>query len=48
MAGMPFRLGLAVRVAAEVIQAEVSVRALVVSLSLGGYVAMELAHRHPQ
>lgn len=48
LAGMPFRLGLAVRAVADVINVEAGGRALVVGLSLGGYVAMELAHRHPQ
>jgi pimeloyl-ACP methyl ester carboxylesterase len=48
LAGMPFRLGRAVRVAADVINAQADGCALVVGLSLGGYVAMELAHRHPE
>jgi pimeloyl-ACP methyl ester carboxylesterase len=43
----PWSFGAAVEVVARTIEREARGRALVVGLSLGGYVAMRLAHRHP-
>jgi pimeloyl-ACP methyl ester carboxylesterase len=44
----PFTLEAAARTAADVIDAEAGGRAIVVGLSLGGYVAMDLAARWPE
>ena len=46
---IPFRLDAAVETLAEVIHREArNARALVVGISLGGYVAMEFGARHPE
>jgi pimeloyl-ACP methyl ester carboxylesterase len=47
LAHMPFTFAAAVQTLVELIQHEARSRALVAGLSLGGYVAIELAHRHP-
>jgi len=47
-AGEPFTLAGAVEAVASTIRAEAGGRAVVVGLSLGGYVAMDLAARHPE
>jgi pimeloyl-ACP methyl ester carboxylesterase len=47
-ATMPFTIPAAARVVGELIDAEANGRALVVGASLGGYVAIDLAHRHPE
>jgi pimeloyl-ACP methyl ester carboxylesterase len=47
LAQMPFTFAAAVQTLADVIEQEAGGRALVVGVSLGGYVAMELAHRRP-
>jgi pimeloyl-ACP methyl ester carboxylesterase len=47
LAGQPFTLGAASDELARVIEAAGSGRAIVVGLSLGGYVAMDLAARRP-
>jgi pimeloyl-ACP methyl ester carboxylesterase len=47
LAGVPFRLETTVSGIAGLIDREARGRALVVGLSLGGYVAMELAARYP-
>ena len=47
LAHMPFTFAAAVQTLADVIEREARGRALVVGVSLGGYVAMELARRHP-
>ena len=44
----PFRLEEAVRVVIESLRYQTRNRALIVGLSLGGYVAMACAHEHPQ
>jgi pimeloyl-ACP methyl ester carboxylesterase len=44
----PFRLEEAVRVVIESIRYQTRNQALIVGLSLGGYVAMACAHEHPQ
>jgi len=46
-AHMPFTFAAAVQTLAELIRHEAQGQALVAGLSLGGYVAIELAHRHP-
>ncbi len=48
LAAQAFRLGRAVDQVARIIDGVAEGRAIVVGLSLGGYVAMELAARHPQ
>jgi pimeloyl-ACP methyl ester carboxylesterase len=48
LAHIPFTFAAAVQTLAEVIERETRGYALVVGLSLGGYVAMELARRHPE
>jgi pimeloyl-ACP methyl ester carboxylesterase len=45
---VPFQMDSALREIARVIDLEAGGRALVVGLSLGGYVAMEFAARHPE
>ncbi|MHB8410832.1 MAG: alpha/beta fold hydrolase [Candidatus Acidiferrales bacterium] len=45
---VPFRLGDAVARIAEVLDREAKGRALIVGLSLGGYIAMEFGACHPQ
>jgi pimeloyl-ACP methyl ester carboxylesterase len=45
---IPFTFSAAVQTLVDVIERETRGRALVVGLSLGGYVAMELARRHPE
>jgi pimeloyl-ACP methyl ester carboxylesterase len=47
LAGMRFRLQDAVRQIADVVDKAASGRAIIVGLSLGGYVVMEFAHQHP-
>jgi pimeloyl-ACP methyl ester carboxylesterase len=47
-ADMPFTISGASRIVAELIEAEANGRALVVGASLGGYVAIDLIHRHPE
>jgi pimeloyl-ACP methyl ester carboxylesterase len=47
LAGQPFRLADAARQVADVVDAHASGRALLVGLSLGGYVAVSLAHWSP-
>lgn len=47
LAHVPFTLAAAVQTLAELIRQETPGRALVAGLSLGGYVAIELAARHP-
>jgi len=44
----PFRLEEAIRVVIESLRYQTRNRALIVGLSLGGYVAMACAHEHPQ
>ena len=44
----PFRLEVAVQVVIESLRYQTRKRALIVGLSLGGYVAMACAHEHPQ
>lgn len=46
-ADTPFTFDAAVKMLAELIQQELGGRALVAGLSLGGYIAIELADRHP-
>lgn len=46
-AGVPFSFAAAAERIADLIREEAGGRALVAGLSLGGYVAIELAHRHP-
>lgn len=48
LADMPFTFSAAAQTLAEVIRQEANGRALVAGLSLGGYVAMELASRSPE
>jgi pimeloyl-ACP methyl ester carboxylesterase len=48
LASMPFTFAAAAESLAEIIRQEARGRALVVGLSLGGYIAMELAHRAPE
>ncbi len=48
LAHLPFSFSYAVRVLADLIQQEGNGLALVAGLSLGGYVAIELAHHHPE
>jgi pimeloyl-ACP methyl ester carboxylesterase len=48
LAGAPFTFESAVATVASAIDAEAGGHALVVGLSLGGYVAIEHAHRHPE
>jgi pimeloyl-ACP methyl ester carboxylesterase len=48
LAGVPFRMETAVRRLPDLIGREAGGRALVVGLSLGGYVSMDLASRHPE
>ena len=48
LAHVPFTFAAAVQTLAELIPQETQGRALVAGLSLGGYVAIELAHRHPE
>jgi pimeloyl-ACP methyl ester carboxylesterase len=48
LAEVPFTFAAAARSLAETIDREASGRAVVCGLSLGGYVAIELAHRHPE
>jgi len=48
LADMPFTLSAAAQTLADVIRQEANGRALVAGLSLGGYVAMELARRSPE
>lgn len=47
LAGVPFRIGTAVEHLAGLIDREAQGRAVVVGLSLGGYVSIALASRHP-
>lgn len=47
LAGIPFRLDTTVQGIVDLIDREARGAALVVGLSLGGYVSMELAARHP-
>lgn len=47
LAHLPFTFDVAVPTLAELIRREAGGRALVAGLSLGGYVSMELASRHP-
>jgi pimeloyl-ACP methyl ester carboxylesterase len=47
LAHMPFSFDAAVRVLSEIIERHARGRAVVAGLSLGGYVAIELAHRRP-
>jgi pimeloyl-ACP methyl ester carboxylesterase len=47
LAHVPFTFAAAIECLAELIRQETQGRALVVGLSLGGYIAMELAHRQP-
>lgn len=44
----PFRLEVAVQVVIESLRHQTGKQALIVGLSLGGYVAMACAHEHPQ
>lgn len=44
----PFSFAAAARVVHDLIATETSGRALVVGASMGGYVAIDLAHRHPE
>ena len=44
----PFRLAIAVQAVMESLRLETKDRALIVGLSLGGYVAMACVHEHPQ
>lgn len=44
----PFRLATACQMVMESLKQETSARALIVGLSLGGYVAMACAHEYPQ
>jgi pimeloyl-ACP methyl ester carboxylesterase len=48
LADMPFTFSAAAQTLAEVIRQEAQGRALVVGLSLGGYIAMELAQHSPE
>jgi pimeloyl-ACP methyl ester carboxylesterase len=48
LAEVPFTFAAAARSLAETIDREAGGRAVVCGLSLGGYVAIELAHRHPE
>jgi pimeloyl-ACP methyl ester carboxylesterase len=48
LAHIAFTFDASVQRLATLIQAETCGRVIVVGLSLGGYVAVELAHRHPQ
>lgn len=47
LAQVPFSFAAAVQMLAELIEREARGRALVAGLSLGGYIAIELAARHP-
>lgn len=47
LAHVPFTFAAAVHTLAELVRQEAQGRALVAGLSLGGYVAIELAHCHP-
>ena len=47
LAQVPFTFAAAVQTLAELIRQEAQGRALVAGLSLGGYIAIELAHHHP-
>ncbi len=46
--GRPFRLEAAVQAVMESLRHQTNDRALIVGLSLGGYIAMACAHDHPQ
>jgi pimeloyl-ACP methyl ester carboxylesterase len=48
LADVPFRMAEAIARLAELIDREAGGRAVLVGLSLGGYVAMEFAARHPE
>jgi pimeloyl-ACP methyl ester carboxylesterase len=48
LAGLPFTLDAAVETVNDAIARQTSGRAIVVGLSLGGWVAIEHAHRHPE
>ena len=48
LASTPFTFATAAECLAEIIRQEARGRALVVGLSLGGYIAIELAHRSPE
>lgn len=48
LAHIPFSFATAVQSLADLIHQEAQGRALVAGLSLGGYIAIELAHRHPE
>jgi pimeloyl-ACP methyl ester carboxylesterase len=48
LAEEPFTFDAALTRLADIIEREAHGRALVVGLSLGGYIAMELAHHHPE
>jgi pimeloyl-ACP methyl ester carboxylesterase len=48
LAGMPFTFSNAVQTLADIIRRQANGRALVAGLSLGGYVAMELARQSPE
>src|SRR5262249_46095127 len=48
LAQEPFTFDAAVNTLANIIEREAHGRALMVGLSLGGYIAMEFAHQHPE